>query len=73
MGGQDWTLLIHGMVGRPVEMSFDDLLREALIERDITLACVSDQVGGDLAGNARWLGPRSRRSPGSTCRDRSPP
>ncbi|MEU9873706.1 molybdopterin-dependent oxidoreductase [Actinomadura sp. NPDC048021] len=53
---RDWTLRIHGMVGRPVEMSFDDLLREALIERDITLACVSNQVGGDLAGNARWLG-----------------
>ncbi|MDL4813220.1 molybdopterin-dependent oxidoreductase [Actinomadura sp. OS1-43] len=53
---RDWTLRIHGMVARPVEMSFDDLLREALIERDITLSCVSNQVGGDLAGNARWLG-----------------
>ncbi|WP_235037099.1 molybdopterin-dependent oxidoreductase [Actinomadura sp. K4S16] len=53
---RDWTLRVHGMVARPVEMSFDDLLREALIERDITLSCVSNQVGGDLAGNARWLG-----------------
>ncbi len=51
-----WTLRIHGMVARPVELSFDDLLRQALVERDITLACVSNQVGGDLAGNARWLG-----------------
>ncbi|WP_242882670.1 molybdopterin-dependent oxidoreductase [Actinomadura litoris] len=53
---RDWTLRIHGMVAHPVEMSFDDLLREALIERDITLSCVSNQVGGDLAGDARWLG-----------------
>ncbi|WP_307801932.1 molybdopterin-dependent oxidoreductase [Actinomadura violacea] len=53
---RDWTLRIHGMVARPVELSFEDLLRQALIERDITLSCVSNQVGGDLAGNARWLG-----------------
>ncbi|MER6816357.1 molybdopterin-dependent oxidoreductase [Spirillospora sp. NPDC000708] len=53
---RDWTLRIHGMVAHPVELSFEDLLREALIERDITLSCVSNQVGGDLAGNARWLG-----------------
>ncbi|MFI0485446.1 molybdopterin-dependent oxidoreductase [Actinomadura sp. 9N215] len=56
VGPRDWTLRIHGMVARPVELSFDDLLRQALIERDITLTCVSNQVGGDLAGNARWLG-----------------
>ncbi|GAA4228244.1 sulfite oxidase [Actinomadura meridiana] len=53
---RDWTLRIHGMVAHPVEMSFDDLLRRTLVERDITLSCVSNQVGGDLAGNARWLG-----------------
>ncbi|MGH3241406.1 MAG: molybdopterin-dependent oxidoreductase [Spirillospora sp.] len=52
----DWTLRIHGMLARPVELTFDDLLRQALIERDITVSCVSNQVGGDLAGNARWLG-----------------
>ncbi|TMR02273.1 molybdopterin-binding oxidoreductase [Actinomadura soli] len=53
---RDWTLRIHGMLARPVELTFDDLLRLALIERDITVSCVSNQVGGDLAGNARWLG-----------------
>ncbi|WP_242910541.1 molybdopterin-dependent oxidoreductase [Actinomadura terrae] len=53
---RDWTLRIHGMVARPIELTFDDLLRQALVERDITLACVSNQVGGDLAGSARWLG-----------------
>ncbi|MXQ63131.1 molybdopterin-dependent oxidoreductase [Actinomadura rayongensis] len=53
---RDWTLRIHGLVARPVELSFADLLGLPLVERDITLACVSNQVGGDLAGNARWLG-----------------
>jgi DMSO/TMAO reductase YedYZ molybdopterin-dependent catalytic subunit len=53
---RDWTLRIHGMVDRPVEISFDDLLRRPLLERDITLTCVSNQVGGRYAGNARWLG-----------------
>ena len=45
------------MVGREVTLGFDDLLqRSALVERDVTLACVSNEVGGDLVGNARWLG-----------------
>ena len=52
----DWTLRVHGMVDRPLELSFGDLLRRPLTEADITLACVSNQVGGPLAGNARWLG-----------------
>jgi DMSO/TMAO reductase YedYZ molybdopterin-dependent catalytic subunit len=51
-----WTLRVHGMVDRPVELTLADLLRRPLTEADITLACVSNQVGGPLAGNARWLG-----------------
>ncbi len=52
----EWTLRVHGMVDRPMELSFGDLLRRPLTEADVTLACVSNQVGGPLAGNARWLG-----------------
>lgn len=51
-----WRLRIKGMVGRPLELSFDDLLRRRLIERDITLNCVSNEVGGPYVGTARWLG-----------------
>ncbi|MFH8990394.1 molybdopterin-dependent oxidoreductase [Streptomyces sp. NPDC017940] len=52
-----WRLRIHGEgVDRPVTVSFDDLLRRRLIERDITLTCVSNEVGGPYVGNARWLG-----------------
>ncbi len=51
-----WTLKIGGMVGQPVELSFADLLRQPLTEADITIVCVSNEVGGPYAGNARWLG-----------------
>ncbi|MEU8900437.1 molybdopterin-dependent oxidoreductase [Nocardia sp. NPDC048505] len=52
----DWRLRIHGMVDRPVELDFDDLRRRTAVERVITLTCVSNEVGGDLAGTASWLG-----------------
>ncbi|AEV84366.1 oxidoreductase [Actinoplanes sp. SE50] len=51
-----WSLRIHGMVDREIEMSFAELLRRPLIERDITLNCVSNEVGGPYIGTARWLG-----------------
>ncbi|MFI2709860.1 molybdopterin-dependent oxidoreductase [Micromonospora sp. NPDC018662] len=51
-----WKLRIHGRVRNPIELSFDDLLARPMVERYVTLACVSNEVGGDLIGNARWLG-----------------
>ena len=51
-----WRLKIHGMVDQPMELSFDRLLARDLVERDITLSCVSNEVGGPYAGNARWTG-----------------
>ncbi|WTL29002.1 molybdopterin-dependent oxidoreductase [Streptomyces sp. NBC_01498] len=52
-----WRLRIHGKgVARPLTVSFRDLLRRELIERDITLTCVSNEVGGPYVGNARWIG-----------------
>ncbi|MFC7449571.1 molybdopterin-dependent oxidoreductase [Rhodococcus daqingensis] len=52
----DWRLRIHGMVDREVTLTWDELLRRPPIERAITLTCVSNEVGGDLAGNATWIG-----------------
>ncbi|GAB3557872.1 molybdopterin-dependent oxidoreductase [Spelaeicoccus albus] len=52
----DWQLTVHGMVRRPVRITMDDLLALPLVERVVTLACVSNTVGGDLIGNAVWLG-----------------
>lgn len=53
-----WTLKIGGMVDRELTFTYDDLLGRDLIERDITMSCVSNGVGGDLVGNARWVGCR---------------
>ena len=51
-----WQLRIHGMVARPITISFDQLLHRPLIEDYITLTCVSNPVGGPYIGNAKWLG-----------------
>jgi DMSO/TMAO reductase YedYZ molybdopterin-dependent catalytic subunit len=53
-----WKLRIHGMVDHPVTITYEQLLKRSLIERDITLTCVSNEVGGPYIGNARWLGAR---------------
>jgi len=52
----NWTMSINGMVDEPLELSLDDLLAEDLIDDTITIACVSNPVGGDLIGNAVWTG-----------------
>ncbi|MDQ0755183.1 molybdopterin-dependent oxidoreductase [Arthrobacter sp. B3I4] len=53
---QDWELRIHGLVEQEVRLSFQDLLDADLIESHVSLTCVSNPVGGNLAGNAKWLG-----------------
>jgi DMSO/TMAO reductase YedYZ molybdopterin-dependent catalytic subunit len=53
---KNWTLNIHGMVDRPIRLTYRDLLARPLIERWITLACVSNYVGGNLISNTRFLG-----------------
>ncbi|MEU4345082.1 molybdopterin-dependent oxidoreductase [Nocardia sp. NPDC023852] len=56
-----WSLRIHGMVDRELELTWADLANRPVEERLVTLACVSNPVGGDLIGNARWLGYRLDR------------
>ena len=53
-----WRLRIDGDVRRPVSLTFDDVAAMDLIERDITLTCVSNDVGGRYVGGTRWLGVR---------------
>ncbi len=52
----EWTLRIHGEVENEIEISYADLLDSELVETWLTLTCVSNEVGGDLVGNAKWLG-----------------
>jgi DMSO/TMAO reductase YedYZ molybdopterin-dependent catalytic subunit len=56
VSAETWRLKVHGLVDRELEIDFEDLLRRPSIERDVTLTCVSNEVGGKLVGNARWLG-----------------
>jgi DMSO/TMAO reductase YedYZ molybdopterin-dependent catalytic subunit len=56
----DWELKIHGMVDREITYRFDDLERFEVVEKLVTLTCVSNPVGGDLIGNAAWTGYRIR-------------
>ncbi len=51
-----WRLRVHGMVDRELDLSFEDLLSRRLVERRITLTCVSNPVGGEYVGNATWIG-----------------
>ena len=55
---EDWSLTVHGMVDRPISINYADLVARPQIERTITLTCVSNEVGGDLAGTATWVGAR---------------
>jgi DMSO/TMAO reductase YedYZ molybdopterin-dependent catalytic subunit len=51
-----WQLRIHGMVRNPITITWAQLLQRPMIERYVTLTCVSNEVGGNLVGNALWLG-----------------
>jgi len=53
---ETWSLRIHGAVDHELTITYAELLAMPMIERYVTLACVSNEVGGDLIGNARWLG-----------------
>jgi DMSO/TMAO reductase YedYZ molybdopterin-dependent catalytic subunit len=53
---EGWSLRIHGMVDHEMAISYDDLINMPLTERDITLTCVSNPIGGPYVGNARWVG-----------------
>jgi DMSO/TMAO reductase YedYZ molybdopterin-dependent catalytic subunit len=53
---ETWSLQVRGRVDRPYRLTYAELMDIPQIEADITLACVSNEVGGDLVGNARWQG-----------------
>jgi DMSO/TMAO reductase YedYZ molybdopterin-dependent catalytic subunit len=52
----DWSLRIHGMVDTETRLTFDDLMARPLVERTITMLCVSNEVGGDLISTANFIG-----------------
>ena len=52
----DWSLRFTGMVDNPYEITFDEIQAMDLSDYVITLSCVSNEVGGNLVGNAVWTG-----------------
>ncbi len=52
----DWELEITGMVDHPYSLRWSDIADMSLVERYVTIACVSNEVGGNLVGNAAWRG-----------------
>ena len=58
LNAKSWQMSISGMVDKELLLTFDDLLKRPLIEHDCTLMCVSNEIGGNLVGNARWTGVR---------------
>jgi DMSO/TMAO reductase YedYZ molybdopterin-dependent catalytic subunit len=54
----EWRLRVHGLVERELVLTYEDLLERELTEDWVTLCCVSNEVGGDLVGNAWWSGVR---------------
>ena len=55
-----WRLTVAGMVDQPLQFTYDQLLAMPMYEQYVTIACVSNEVGGNLVGNARWSGVRLR-------------
>jgi DMSO/TMAO reductase YedYZ molybdopterin-dependent catalytic subunit len=53
-----WHLDVTGMVADPFTLTWDELLAMPMIERDITLTCVSNEIGGPYCGSTRWTGVR---------------
>ena len=55
-----WRLEVDGMVDDPFSLTYDELLKLPMVEKDITLNCVSNDVGGPYISSTRWLGVRVR-------------
>ncbi|HEX6127460.1 MAG TPA: molybdopterin-dependent oxidoreductase [Candidatus Limnocylindria bacterium] len=55
-----WELTVNGMVDNPFTIGYEELIAMPLIEQYVTIACVSNEVGGRLVGNAKWRGVRLR-------------
>ena len=56
-----WTLRIHGLVDRETTLTWEQLIALPMFEQYVTIACVSNEVGDKLVGNAKWTGVRLRQ------------
>ncbi len=54
--GTSWKLPIRGLVETPLELTIADLRAYEPMHQFVTLACISNELGGDLIGTTRWTG-----------------
>ncbi|MCG8925728.1 molybdopterin-dependent oxidoreductase [Lentzea sp. CC55] len=55
---EEWALRVHGMVERPMVLSFEEIRSRDLVEETVTLTCVSNEVGGPYTSTANFIGVR---------------
>jgi DMSO/TMAO reductase YedYZ molybdopterin-dependent catalytic subunit len=58
LSAEGWTVKVTGLVNKELELSYEQLAAMPLFEEWVTIACVSNEVGGSLVGNAKWTGVR---------------
>jgi DMSO/TMAO reductase YedYZ molybdopterin-dependent catalytic subunit len=56
--GRRWKLDVGGLVDNSLSLTYDEIRALPSVEQHATLACISNEVGGDLIGNALWRGLR---------------
>jgi DMSO/TMAO reductase YedYZ molybdopterin-dependent catalytic subunit len=56
--GNQWRLSVEGMVNQPTVFTLADIRALPSVAKQHTLTCISNEVGGDLIGNANWKGVR---------------
>lgn len=49
----EWRLKIDGLVENPLTLTYEDLLKLPVVEKFLTLECISNPIGGTLIGNSR--------------------
>lgn len=56
LNADSWSLAIGGKVENPITLRYADILDMPMIERWVTLTCVSNPVGGPYVSTGKWLG-----------------
>lgn len=51
-----WSMRIEGMVEQPIDLTYEDLRAEPQVEIYSTMSCISNPIGGELVGTAKWSG-----------------
>ncbi len=54
--GSTWRLRVSGATERELTLNYDDMLAMPSQDQYTTLQCISNEVGGELIGNALWRG-----------------